>query len=175
VVRPADAVETAAAWAIALGRKKAPTAFSLSRQKLPNIKRPDGFDPKTVLRGAYVAQEATGGAPDIVFIATGSEVQLAIGARERLEKAGKKVRVVSAPCVDVFEEQDQAYRDSVLPPGTRRVSIEAGITDPWRRWIGDQGLAIGIDRYGASAPDKVIAQKLGLTVDAVVERVNAWL
>jgi transketolase len=175
VVRPADALETAAVWALAMGRRKAPTAFSLTRQKLPNIKRDAGFDPKNILRGAYVAQDATGGKPDVVFIATGSEVQLAVGAREKLEKAGKRVRVVSAPCLDVFEEQDAAYRDAVLPPGTRRVSIEAGITEPWRRWIGEKGLAIGIDRYGASAPDKVIAQKLGLTVDSVMERVTPWL
>ena len=139
------------------------------------MKRDDGWDPKTVLRGAYVAQEATGGKPDVVIIATGSEVQLAVGARERLEKAGKKVRVVSAPCLEVFEQQDAAYRESVIPPGSRRVSIEAGITLPWRRWIGDGGLAIGIDRFGASAPDKVLAQKFGLTVDSVTERIQSWL
>ncbi|MBX3231030.1 MAG: transketolase [Labilithrix sp.] len=175
VVRPADALETAAAWALALSRKKAPTAFSLTRQKLPHFKRDDGFDPKDVLKGAYIAQEATGGKPDVVLIATGSEVQLAVGARERLEKAGKKVRVVSAPCLDVFEEQDKAYRDKVLPPGTKRASIEAGITLPWRAWVGDGGLTIGIDRYGASAPDKIIAQKLGFTVDAVTEKLTTWL
>jgi transketolase len=175
VVRPADALETAAAWSIALARKKAPTAFSLTRQKLPAVKRDDGFDPKNVLLGAYVAQDATAGKPDLVIIATGSEVQLAVGARERLQAAGKKVRVVSAPCLEAFEQADAAYRDAVLPPGVRRVSIEAGITAPWRRWIGDNGLALGIDRYGASAPDKVIAQKLGLTVDSVTERIQAWL
>src|SRR5690606_23483102 len=106
VVRPADALETAAAWSIALSRKKAPTAFALTRQKLPAIKRDAGFDPTTARRGAYVAQEATNGKPDVVIIATGSEVQLAVGARERLEKAGKKVRVVSAPCLEVFERED---------------------------------------------------------------------
>jgi transketolase len=175
VVRPADALETAAAWAIALSRKKSPTAFALTRQKVPAVKRDSGFDPKNVLRGAYVAQEATGGTPDVVVIATGSEVQLAIGARERLEKAGKKVRVVSAPCLEVFEAQDASYRDAVIPKGARRVSIEAGITLPWRRWVGDSGLAIGIDHFGASAPDKVLAQKFGFTVDAVTERIQAWL
>jgi transketolase len=175
VVRPADALETAAAWSIALSRRKAPTAFALTRQKVPAIKRDSGWDPKSALRGAYVAQEASGGKPDLVIVATGSEVQLAVGARERLEKAGKKVRVVSAPCLEVFEREDAAYRDAVIPKGVRRVSIEAGITLPWRRWIGDDGLAIGIDRFGASAPDKVLAQKLGLTVDAVTERVQSWL
>ena len=175
VVRPADALETAAAWSIALSRKKAPTAFALTRQKVPAVKRDDGWDPKNALRGAYVAQEATGGKPDVVIIATGSEVQLAVGARERLEKAGKKVRVVSAPCLEVFEQQDAAYRDAVIPPGSRRVSIEAGITLPWRRWIGENGLAIGIDHFGASAPDKVLAQKFGFTVDSVTERIEKWL
>jgi transketolase len=174
VVRPADALETAAAWTIAVNRKDAPTAFALTRQKLPAVKRDAGFDPKNALRGAYVAQEATGGKPDIVIMATGSEVQLAVGARERLEKNGKKVRVVSAPCLEVFEKQDAAYRDSVLPPGTKRVSIEAGITVPWRKYVGDAGLALGIDHYGASAPDKILAQKFGFTVDAVTERIETW-
>jgi transketolase len=175
LVRPADALETAAAWSIALSRTNAPTAFALTRQKVPALKRDAGWDPKNALRGAYVAQEATGGKPDAVIIATGSEVQLAVVARERLEKAGKKVRVVSAPCLEVFEKQDAAYRDSVIPPGSRRVSIEAGVTLPWRRWIGDDGLAIGIDHFGASAPDKVLAQKFGLTADSVTERIQAWL
>lgn len=175
VVRPADALEVAAAWAIALSRKEAPTAFALTRQKIPSIARDAGFDPKDALRGAYVAREATGGAPDLVLLATGSEVHLAMGARERLEQRGRKVRVVSAPCLEVFAAQDAAYRDAVLPRGVRRVSIEAGVTDPWRRWIGEDGLAIGLDRYGASAPDKVLAQKLGFTVDAVTERIAAWL
>ncbi len=175
VVRPADALETAAAWTIAMTRKDAPTAFALTRQKVPTVKRDAGFDPKNALRGAYVAQEASGGKPDVVIIATGSEVQLAVGARERLEAAGKKVRVVSAPCLEVFAKEDAAYRESVIPKGSRRVSIEAGITAPWRQWIGEDGLAIGIDHFGASAPDKVLAQKFGFTVDAVTDRINAWL
>src|SRR5262249_6871016 len=153
LVRPADALETAAAWSMAMSRKKAPTAFALTRQKLPTVKRDAGWDPKNALRGAYVAQEATGGKPDVVIVATGSEVQLAVVARERLEKAGKKVRVVSAPCLEIFEQQDAAYRDAVIPRDVKRVSIEAGITLPWRRWVGDSGLSIGIDHYGASAPD----------------------
>jgi transketolase len=174
VARPADALETAAVWTMALTRKDAPTAFALTRQKLPAVKHDAGFDPKNVLKGAYIAQEATGGKPDIVIIATGSEVQLAVGARERLEKNGKKVRVVSAPCLEVFEKQDAAYRDAVLPRGAKRVSIEAGITPPWCRWVGENGLSLGIDHYGASAPDKVLAQKFGFTVDSVTERIAAW-
>jgi transketolase len=175
VVRPADGLETAAAWAIALSSPKAPTAFSLTRQKVPTLKRDAGFDPKDVLQGAYVVQEAAGGAPDVIFVATGSEVQLAIGAKERLEKSGRKVRVVSAPCLERFAKADSAYRDRVLPKGVRKVSIEAGRTAPWRAIVGEDGLTLGLDDFGASAPDKVLAQKFGLTVDAVVSRVEAWL
>jgi transketolase len=175
LVRPADALETAAAWAIALSRRNAPTAFALTRQKIPAVRRDPGFEPRTVLRGAYVAQEATGGAPDLIVIATGSEVQLAVAARERLEKKGRRVRVVSAPCLEVFAQQDRTYQDSVLLPGVRRVSIEAGITSPWARWVGLEGLSIGVDRFGASAPDKVLAEQFGLTPDRVVESIEAWL
>ncbi|MBL8612880.1 MAG: transketolase [Myxococcales bacterium] len=175
VVRPADGLETAAAWAIALGRKHGPTAFSLTRQKVPTVPRDAGFDPADVLKGAYVAQEASGGKPDLVIVATGSEVQLAVGARAKLEAAGKKVRVVSALSLEVFAEQDEAYKKRVLPPGVRRVSIEAGRTDPWRGVVGESGLCIGIDRFGASAPDKVLGEKFGLTTDAVTAKISAWL
>jgi transketolase len=175
VCRPADALETAAAWAIALDRKKGPTSFALSRQKLPNIKRDASFDPKSALKGMYVAQEATGGKPDMILIASGSELQLAVGAREKLEAQGHKVRVVSALCLEVFQAQDQGYRDAVLPKGARRVSIEAGRTDPWRAWVGSDGLAIGIDHFGASAPDKVLGKQFGFTVDAVLEKIQGWL
>jgi transketolase len=175
VVRPADAAEVAAAWAIALLRKKGPTAFALTRQKLPKIERDGAFDPKSMLRGAYVVREASGGKPDVVLIATGSELQLATGAQAALEKSGRKVRVVSGLCMETFFQQDAAYRASVLPPGARKVSIEAGRTEPWLAIVGDKGLAIGIDRFGASAPDKVIAEKLGFTVPAVTEKITAWL
>ena len=175
VVRPADALETAAAWTIAMTRAHGPTAFALTRQKLPAVKRDASFDPKDALKGAYIAQDATGGKPEVVIIATGSEVQLAVGARERLEKAGKKVRVVSAPCLEVFAQQEASYRDRVLPKGVRRVSVEAGVTQPWKAIVGEDGLALGIDHFGASAPDKVLAQKFGFTVDAVTEKIQAWL
>jgi transketolase len=175
VVRPADALETAAAWAIALDRKKGPTAFALSRQKLPTIKRDAGFDPKNALKGVYVAQEATGGKPDVILMASGSELHLATGARERLEAKGKKVRVVSALCLETFLAQDETYRDSVLPKGVKKASVEAGRTDPWRAWVGDGGLALGIDHFGASAPDKVLGKEFGFTVDAVTAKVEAWL
>ena len=174
VMRPADGLEVAAAWSLALSRKNGPTAFSLTRQKLPKIERGASFDPKAMLRGAYVAQEATGGKPDLVIVATGSELHLATGARAVLEKGGRKVRVVSALCLETFAREDAGYRASVLPDGVRKVSIEAGRTEPWLGIIGKDGLAIGIDRFGASAPDKVIAEKLGFTVAAVVGRIEAW-
>jgi transketolase len=175
VVRPADAMETAASWAMALGRRDAPTAFSLTRQKVPNLKRAEGFDPKTILRGAYVLEDAAGGAPDLVIVATGSEVALAVGAAKELTAAGRKVRVVSAPCLEIFAEQSAAYQKEVLPFGVPAVSIEAGRTGPWKEWIGREGLAIGIDTYGASAPDKILAEEYGLTVAKVTARIKTHL
>jgi len=175
VARPADGFECAIAWAIALGRTHGPTAFALSRQKLPNIKRDGGLDPRDALRGTYVVQEATGGQPDLILVATGSELHLAVGARVRLEAEGKKVRVVSALCLEALEKQDAGYRERVFPKGIRKVSIEAGRTPPWKSIVGDDGLAIGIDHFGASAPDKVLGQKFGFTVDAVVDKIRAWL
>jgi transketolase len=171
VVRPADALEVAAAWAIALGHKKGPTAFALSRQKLPALKRGEGFDPKNALRGVYTVSDAQD--PEIVIIASGSELQLAVAAKEKLQ--GKRVRVASALCLELFEQQDATYKESVLPKEARKVAIEAGRSDPWKILVGEDGLAIGLDRFGASAPDKVLAQKLGFTPDAVVEKIKAWL
>jgi transketolase len=175
VVRPADALECAAAWAIAMQRRRGPTAFALTRQKLPRIVRDAAFDPRSALRGVYVAQEAAGGRPEAILVASGSELHLAVGARAKLEAEGKKVRVVSALCLEAFREQDAVYRDTVLPAGVPTCSIEAGRTGPWRELVGRDGLTIGIDHFGASAPDKVLAQKFGFTVDAVTEKVRGWL
>jgi transketolase len=175
VARPADGFECAIAWAIALGRKDGPTAFALTRQKVPSIARDAGVGATEALRGVYVVQEATGGKPDVIVIATGSELHLAVGARARLEAEGKKVRVVSALCLEALERQSADYRDRVLPKGARKVSIEAGRTPPWKSVVGDDGLCIGIDHYGASAPDTVLAQKFGFTVDTVTEKIRAWL
>ncbi len=183
VVRPADGLEVAAAWTIALTRKNAPTAFALSRQKLPTIKRDAAFDARNMLKGAYVVQEASGlapanggsgGKPDMIIVATGSELHLATGAREKLEQKGKKVRVVSVLSFAEFAKQDGAYHDAVLPHGVPSVSVEAGRTGPWLSILGLDGLAIGIDHFGASAPDKVIAEKFGLTVDAVTAKIETW-
>ena len=174
VVRPADSMEVAAAWTMAIERKDGPTLFSLTRQKLPNLERDAGFSIQSLMRGAYVLADCAG-KPDAVIIATGSEVQLAVGAKERLEKNGKKVRVVSAPCLEVFAEQSPEYQESVLPKGVRRVSIEAGRTPPWRAIVGLEGLALGIDHYGASAPDKVLAEKFGFSVDSVTKSIEGWI
>jgi transketolase len=163
VFRPADGNETAAGWRYALANAHGPTALVLSRQDLPALTQPGAPGAE---RGAYVLAE--GG--DVLLIASGSEVSLAMAARELLAKDGVSARVVSMPCWELFAAQPQAYRDEVLPPAQRRrVSVEAGITMGWREHIGDRGIAVGIDRYGASAPAEVIFEQLGLTPAAVAD------
>ena len=172
VLRPADANETAQAWRAALLYKDGPSALALSRQALPTLDRSRFGSADGVLRGAYVLAD-TDGTPDAIVMASGSEVHDALAARDTLAEQGVNVRVVSMPCWELFEEQDQAYRDSVLPPEvTARVSIEAGTTFGWERWLGSGGRAVGIDRFGASAPGKVVARNLGISPDAVVEAVR---
>jgi transketolase len=149
--------------------------MALTRQKLPKIDRGPSFDPADALKGMYIAQEATGGKPDVILMATGSELHLAVDSRAKLEAEGRKVRVVSAFCMEPFWKQDAAYRDKVLPKGVKKCSIEAGRTPPWRALVGDDGLALGIDHYGASAPADVLAEKFGFTVDSVTDRVRKWL
>jgi transketolase len=162
VFRPADGNETAAGWRYAMTHLHGPTGIVLSRQDLPTLTRPGAPGAE---RGAYVL--ADGG--DVILIATGSEVSVAMAAREELGKEGVAARVVSMPCWELFAAQPQAYRDEVLPPARwRRVSVEAGITMGWREHIGDRGVAIGIDRYGASAPGELVLEKLGITAAAVV-------
>jgi transketolase len=174
VVRPADALECAAAWAHALGRDKGPTALSLTRQGVPALSRRDGFDARDVLRGAYVLDDATEGC-EAVLIATGSEVHVAVEAKQKLGDRGKRLRVVSAPCWQAFERQEVGYRRQVIPTGARRASFELGITGPWRGVVGDDGLTIGLDRFGASAPWKAIQKELGFDADAVAKRLGDWL
>ncbi len=172
VVRPADAAEAAEAWAYALKRKDGPTGLVLTRQKVPTLDRTKVAPAAGLHRGAYVLSEAKG-APKALVLATGSEVALALAAQEQLEKDGVPTRVVSMPCLEAFRAQPQTYRDEVLPKSvTARVSVEAGVTFGWERWIGDKGVAIGVDRFGASAPDKVLFEKYGLTVQAVVDAVK---
>jgi len=162
VFRPADANETVAGWRYALARNHGPTGLVLSRQDLPIVTQAGAPGAE---KGAYVLADGT----DVILIATGSEVAVALAAREELAKEGVSARVVSMPCWELFAEQPAAYRDSVLPPDRkRRVSVEAGVTFGWREWIGDRGVAVGIDRFGASAPGEVIMEKLGITPAAVV-------
>lgn len=160
VVRPADAVESAAAWAYALGRRDGPTVIAVSRQNLPELERPAGFDPRVVLDGAYVLDDAPD--PDLALVATGSEVHVAVEAKAILKQRGHRVRVVSAPNLSAFERLEAGQQETVFG-SARRVSIEAGRTGPWRAIVGRDGITIGIDRFGASAPAKTIAEKLGLT------------
>jgi transketolase len=168
VVRPGDAAEAAEAWIYALNRTDGPTGLVLSRQKVPTVDRTKFAAASGLHRGAYVLAEATGAAKAII-LATGSELGLAMSARDELEKGGVPTRVVSIPCFEAFATQDAAYREAVLPKAvTARVSVEAGITHGWERWIGERGLAIGVDTYGASAPDKVLFEKYGLTVAKIV-------
>jgi transketolase len=169
VFRPADGNETAAGWRIALARKHMPTGLVLSRQDLPAITQPGAPGAE---KGAYVLADGD----DVILIGTGSEVAVALAARDELAKQNIKARVVSMPCWELFEEQDPAYRESVLPPARwQRVSVEAGVTFGWRQYIGDRGIAIGIDRFGASAPGEVVLEKLGITAAHVAEAAKRLL
>jgi transketolase len=171
VVRPADAVECAAAWARALERRDGPTVLALSRQNLPVLERAAGFDPRRILDGAYVLSDAEN--PDLVLIATGSEVALALETRKVLTEKGKRVRVVSAPCLEAFTALPASAQEAVLGKGVRRVSLEAGRTTAWHGIVGDAGLCIGIDRFGASAPASELAEHLGLTAAKVAAKILA--
>ncbi|WP_374227911.1 transketolase [Nocardioides sp. TRM66260-LWL] len=170
VVRPADANETAAAWLTILGHTDRPAALALTRQNVPVFPRgEDGFAGlDEVKRGGYVLVDAEG-TPDVILMATGSEVQIAVEARERLAQDGVQARVVSMPCLEWFEAQDQAYRDSVLLPSVRaRVSVEAGVRQGWREYVGDLGRIVSIDHFGGSADYARLYQEYGLTTEAVV-------
>jgi len=170
VVRPGDANETAAGWALAVERAAGPTALLLSRQKLPTLPGTAELAREGVRRGGYVLRPASteggGGGPALVLIATGSELALAVGAAEALEADGIATRVVSLPCLEAFEAQDTAYREAVLPAAARkRITIEAGVTFGWDRYAGDEGAMIGLDRFGASAPGPELMAAFGFTVE----------
>jgi transketolase len=173
VVRPADALECAAAWTHALSRRSGPTALSLSRQKVPALQRPADFDPHVMLDGAYILSDAPN--PELVLIATGSEVHVAVDAKKVLEKNGKRVRVVSAPCWEAFERLPAERQRAVLGDGARRVTLEAGRTLPWRGVAGPDGICLGIDRFGVSAPWQRIAEELGFTGDKVAAAILSAL
>lgn len=176
VVRPADANEVAHAWLEILKRRGGPAGIALTRQNIPVFERGDGEASGDVLasaantaKGAYVLADAASGEPDVIIIATGSEVQLALAARETLAAEGIGARVVSAPSLEWFDEQDAAYRESVLPASvTARVSVEAGIALTWHRYVGDRGRSVSIEHFGASADYKTLFREFGITAEAVV-------
>ncbi|HLE81124.1 MAG TPA: transketolase C-terminal domain-containing protein, partial [Dehalococcoidia bacterium] len=172
VLRPAEATETAEAWRIALERH-GPTALALSRQRLPVFDRSSLAPAEGVRRGAYVLSEATGGPPEAILMATGSEVHVALAAQAQLQADGVRTRVVSMPSWELFDQQPQSYRDLVLPPGVRaRVAVEAGVTLGWSRYVGDNGDVVGIDHFGASAPAEVLQKEFGFTPENVVLRMK---
>ncbi len=173
-IRPADANEAVEAWKFILGHKKGPVVIALTRQKLPVIDRNKYSGEAGLQRGGYVLADS--GNPDAIVIATGSEVSFALKAFEELASKGKKVRLVSMPSWEMFDMQDEKYRESVLPVNVwRRVSIEAGITKGWSRYVGDRGISIGIDHFGASAPGDVVMKEFGITAEAVVAAVEKLL
>ncbi|MGH9584457.1 MAG: transketolase-like TK C-terminal-containing protein, partial [Bryobacteraceae bacterium] len=166
VMRPADATETAECWAAAMQRE-GPTLFALTRQHVPHLDRAKAKN-VDVSKGAYILSEAEGGKPDVILIGSGSEVSLCMRAQEKLTGYGVKARVVSMPGWNLFEAQDEAYRESILPKALkRRVAVEAGATFGWARWTGSDGTVIGIDHYGASAPGDEIMRNFGFTAEHV--------
>ncbi|WP_448855717.1 transketolase [Corynebacterium camporealensis] len=169
VIRPADANETAQAWAAALEYQAGPKGIALSRQNLPVLEGTKEKAAEGVRRGAYTLVESSAETPEVILLATGSEVQIAVDAAAELEKAGTPTRVVSAPCFEWFDEQDADYRESVLPSAvTARVSVEAGLAMPWYKYTGSYGRNISLEHYGASAPAEELFERFGFTVDAVV-------
>jgi transketolase len=174
VIRPADPAEVSEAWRIAILRRSAPTALALTRQKVPVIDRKKFAKADGLRRGAYVLADAE--TPRLILIATGSEVSLAMEAREKLEGEGVPTRVVSMPCWELFDEQSQEYRDEVLPPTINaRLAIEAGVRQGWDRYVGPVGNVVCLDRFGASAPGEVALRELGFNVDNVLQHARGLL
>jgi transketolase len=174
VWRPGDSTEVAVAWVAAVERMDGPTSLVLSRQGVPG-RTHDAADFEAIRKGGYVISEADGGNADVILIATGSELDLALQSQEALKGEGIKARVVSMPSTNVFDRQDQAYKDSVLTPGVKRVSVEAGVTDFWRKYVGLEGGTVGIDTFGESAPGGDLFKHFGFTVDNVVKTVKETL
>ena len=176
VVRPADANEAVWAWRLALEHTDRPTALCLTRQNLPVFDRAQVASAEGVVRGGYVLADADDGQPRVILIGTGSEVQLCLAARERLQADGIPTRVVSMPCQEWFAEQDAAYRSQVIPPSVKaRVSVEAAVAMSWHHLVGDAGECVSIEHYGASAPFQVIFEQFGFTPDRVVAAARASL
>ncbi|HEU0012672.1 MAG TPA: transketolase [Longimicrobium sp.] len=175
-LRPGDAGETVEAWRFVMEYREGPVFLSLTRQALPNLNREFLAPAAGLRRGAYVLADAEGGDPQVILIATGSELSVALDARERLRTDGVRARVVSMPSWTLFDRQPREYRDEVLPPAVRaRVSVEAGSTMGWHRWIGDEGAAVGISRFGASAPAKRVFEELGISAENVAAQARRVL
>ncbi len=174
-IRPADAAETAIAWKIAMERTGGPTFLSLTRQKLPPIDRTKLSSSEGARRGAYILAEATGNNPQLILIASGSEVHTALEARSQLEEEGIATRLVSMPSWKLFEEQEENYQDKVLPPDNNfRIAVEAGSTFGWSRWVGENGRVVGIDHFGASAPSEVLYERFGITAEEIVALAHTY-
>ncbi len=174
VWRPCDALETAAAWCCALARQEGPSCMLLSRQGLPHQQR-DAAQRAAISRGGYILSDCEG-TPEAILIATGSEIELAMQAQQQLTAAGRRIRVVSMPCLELFDAQDEIYRESVLTPQVKaRVSIEAGVTNGWHRYITDAGIALGVDQFGASAPYKEVFDLFNLNTQTIVGTVQRLL
>jgi transketolase len=171
VIRPADANETVVAWRVALTHQHGPVALVLTRQNLPIFDRTQMAAADGLERGAYILLEAEGQSPDIILIASGSEVSLAVEARQQLAQQGIGARVVSMPCWELFEQQPRTYREAVLPPAVgKRLAIEAGVPQGWRDYVGPQGDIIGLTQFGASAPGAVVMDKLGFNASHIMAR-----
>jgi transketolase len=169
VMRPGDANETAAVWKAVLEQHDAPVGIALTRQNLPVLEGTKEKAADGVAKGAYVLEDSSDGVPRVVLVATGSELQMAVEARKVLEAEGVATRVVSMPSQELFEAQDRSYRDSVLPPTVKaRVAVEAGIAQPWYRYVGDAGEIVSIEHFGASADYQTLFKEFGFTTDAVV-------
>jgi transketolase len=176
VIRPADANETAEAWKAAVRNTHGPTALIFTRQGVPALDRTEYPSAEELHKGAYVLWQATEGTPDVILIATGSEVSIALEAGKELATEGVKVRVVSMPSWELFDRQPDAYRESVLPSAVRaRVAVEAGIRLGWERYVGLDGATVGMDGFGASAPGAVLYEKFGITAENVIAQAKALL
>jgi transketolase len=176
VIRPTDANEVTEAWKVAISRRQGPTALIFTRQAIPVLNRAIYAPAEGLQRGAYVLADMGDSTPELILMASGSEVSLIIGAGERLAGEGVNVRLVSFPSWELFKSQDEAYRNQVLPPEVKsRLSVEAAVSQGWERWVGDQGDSISVERFGASAPYKIIFEKYGLTVDNVMFRAQQLL
>jgi transketolase len=176
VIRPCDANEVVEAWKIIMKQQHTPVALILTRQALPTLDREKYAAASGLARGAYVLADAPNGKPDVLLLATGSEVALCVQAYEQLKNDGIKARVISMPCWRLFEAEDQAYRESIIPPSVKaRVSVEEGSTFGWERYIGEQGESLGMHFFGASAPLKVLQKKFGFTADHVVQQAKIQL